>query len=92
MTLQDLKDNRAEIIETIITELDETMVKEVMQKMVDMLGFNGIRSKNAVDYVREVIYLCNIEVKQPVNTLWGHGCKYSTQAEYQRSCLGKKWN
>lgn len=27
-----------------------------------------------------------------VNTLWGPGFKYSTQAEYQRSCLGSKWN
>ena len=26
------------------------------------------------------------------NTLWGPGCKYSTQSEYQRSCMGKKWN
>lgn len=26
------------------------------------------------------------------NTLWGPGCKYSTQAEYQRSCMGDKWS
>lgn len=26
------------------------------------------------------------------NTLWGPGTPYATQAEYQRSCLGSKYN
>jgi len=26
------------------------------------------------------------------NSLWGTNSKYHTQAEYQRSCMGKKWN
>lgn len=28
----------------------------------------------------------------PSQPLWGEGAKYDTQAEYQRACLGSKWN
>jgi len=30
--------------------------------------------------------------KRTPQLLWGHGCEFSTQAEYQRSCLGGKWS
>ena len=92
MKIQDLKENRIAIIETITNELNASMVPHVMGEMVKMLGFNDIRSTNAVDYVKEVIYLCDIKVPAGINTLWGVGCKYSTQSEYQRSCMGAKYN
>lgn len=28
----------------------------------------------------------------PSQPLWGVGAKYDTQQEYQRACLGSKWN
>jgi hypothetical protein len=92
MTLQELKENREIIIETITDALDASMVSEVMAQMVKMLGFNGIESTNVVDYTIEVIELCQIKIKMPEfkNTLWGNGCKYSTQAEYQRACLNQR--
>ena len=38
----------------------------------------------------------SIERRELANTpsqpLWGAGAKYDTQAEYQRACLGSKWN
>lgn len=30
--------------------------------------------------------------KMDLQPLWGIGCEFSTQAEYQRSCLGSKWS
>jgi len=30
--------------------------------------------------------------KMELSPLWGNGCEFSTQAEYQRSCLGSKFN
>jgi hypothetical protein len=94
MTIQDLKDNRDLIITTITNEMGERMVKTVMGEMVKMLGYRGINSTNVVDYVFEVINLCDIKVieEEVYPALWGAGCKYSTQAEYQRSCMGSKWN
>ena len=90
MTIQDLKENRNLIIETIESlNLD---VKQVMNEMVSMLGYNGIKSTDVISYTKEVVSLLNIQPKAHVNTLWGAGCKYSTQAEYQRSCLGSKFN
>lgn len=32
------------------------------------------------------------EEANKVNTLWGPGTAYDTQAEYQRACLGSKYN
>lgn len=92
MTLEILKNNRQEVIEEITNTLGAEMVKEVMTQMVKMIGFNGIRSTTATAFVHEVISLLGIEKPQPKNTLWGAGCKYSTQSEYQRSCMGSKWN
>jgi hypothetical protein len=45
-----------------------------------------------VDYAKEVAEKEEATRIANSNTLWGSNAKYSTQAEYQRSCMGKKWN
>lgn len=62
MTIQDLKNNRNEIIENIKEILEENemnvtnfYIKEVMNRMVSMLGFRFLRSTNVIDLVEEVM-------------------------------------
>lgn len=82
MTLQELKDNRAEIIEVIEERLGENMVKEAMAEMVKFLGFNGIRSTDAVSYAKEVINLAGLEPKEEVLALTFNGETFNNMGEY----------
>lgn len=87
MTTTDLKNNRNEII----TYLNEHSgdVKLVMTKMVTFVEMYDSWEKLA-DYIIESYNLEKALFFK--NTLWGAGCKYSTQSEYQRSKLGNKHN
>jgi len=91
MKTQDLKDNRNEIISRINEIADTTKMVEIMKAMLNLVEGGMAEANNPIDLVDEVVALMGYE-KKHVNTLWGAGCKYSTQAEYQRSCLGSKWN
>jgi hypothetical protein len=92
MTLQELKDNREQIIEIIEYNVTDAPVKSVMQEMVKYIGFRDFEGMNVEDFTLAVIAQDTYDKPQHVNTLWGAGCKYSTQDEYQRACLGSKWN
>jgi hypothetical protein len=93
MNIEILKSERAAIIEHITENVGADKVKQVMELMVKMLGWNGLRSTiTSIELADYVIETFNIIPTEHVNTLWGKGCKYSTQAEYQRSCMGNKWN
>lgn len=63
MTTQDLTNNREEIIEIITEKVGAEAVKEVMTAMVKTLGWNDIRSNNAIDYTYEIIDLFDFETK-----------------------------
>jgi hypothetical protein len=91
MTTQDLKDNRSEIINRINEIADTTKTREIMTAMLRLVEGGMNSSNNAIDLVDEVVELMGYQ-KKHINKLWGPGCKYSTQDEYQRSCLGPKWN
>lgn len=54
-TMQDLKDNKEVIIDTIIEMVGESKVKQVMTIMVDAIGFNGYFEMNAVQFTKAVI-------------------------------------
>jgi len=82
MTLQDLKENRAEIIEVIEDTLGTDMIKEAMAQMVKFLGYNGIKSTNAIDYAKEVIRLAGLEPKEEVLELTFNGETYHNLGEY----------
>lgn len=92
MTIQDLKDSKNEILERI-SEIGNThKTKEIMQAMLNLVNGNMYDADNAVDLVDEVVEMSTSYQKTFAPSLWGNGCKYSTQAEYQRSCLGSKFN
>lgn len=91
MKAQDLKANRNEIISRINEIADTTKMFEIMKAMLNLVDGNMAESNNPIELVDEVVSLMGYEKKHE-NTLWGIGCKYSTQAEYQRSCLGAKFN
>ena len=91
MTTQDLKNNRNEIISRINEIADNSKMVEIMKAMVNLIEGNMAESNNPIDLVDEVVEMMGW-AKQHVNTLWGSGCKYSTQSEYQKSCMGSKWN
>lgn len=82
MTLQDLKNNRAEIIEVIEDTLGSDMIKEAMSQMVKFLGYNGIKSTDAVSYAKEVINLAGLEPKEEVLDLTFNGETYHNIGEY----------
>lgn len=87
MTTQDLKNNRIEIIAYLNENAGN--VKLAMSKMVTFCELYDSWELLA-DYV---ISEYNLEKALYFkNTLWGAGCKYSTQSEYQRSKLGSKFN
>ena len=87
MTTQDLKNNRNEIIEYLNANAGD--VKLAMSKMVTFCEMYEDWERLA-DYVIESYNLEKILFIKP--TLWGAGCKYSTQSEYQNSKLGSKFN
>ena len=65
MNVQDLKDNRAEIIEIITERVGEEpeAIKEVMTAMVNCLGWNGIESDNVIDFTHEIIDINEFDEK-----------------------------
>lgn len=65
MTLQDLKDNRTEIIAEI--QGLNYNVTETMAAMVKWLGFNGLRSTDVISYVKEVVKLENLSKYEPID-------------------------
>lgn len=86
MTLEELKDNREAIIEVIENKLGKKMVKEAMNQMVKFLGFNGIRSTNAVDYAEEVINLCDLKPAQKqLPLMYVDGVGYNDLSDYNRA-------
>lgn len=91
MTTQDLKNNRNEIISRIKEIADNSKMVDIMKSMVNLIEHDMAEADDPIDLVDEVVEMRGWK-KQHVNTLFGPGCKYSTQAEYQRSCLGSKWN
>lgn len=91
MTTQDLKNNRNEIISRINEIADTTKMVEIMKAMLNLVEGGMNEANEPVALVDEVVELLGYK-KEVKNTLWGAGCKYSTQSEYQRSCLGSKWN
>lgn len=58
MTLQDLKNNRNEIIDFIVAEVGEENVKSVMERMVDFLYW--CRESDVISYTRRTINDMNI--------------------------------
>ena len=58
MTIQDLKDNRNEIIAFISSEVGEENVKSVMERMVDFLSW--CRESDVISYARRTINDMNI--------------------------------
>lgn len=89
MTTQDLTNNRNEIIAYLNENAGD--VKLAMTKMIIFASdYEANDWERLADYVIETY---NLEIALfHKNKLWGHGCKYSTQAEYQRAQLGSKFN
>lgn len=91
MKIQDLKDNRNEIIAYLNEKSSDT--PKVMSYMANSLNENSPVKNDYSTWVSladDIIKMFSLE-KKNINTLWGPGCKYSTQSEYQRGCLGGKW-
>lgn len=65
MTIQDLKNNRTQIIEELNYRFDnnQSFVKEVMQSLVNMIGYRGIKSTDTMSYVEEVISMLDLQSK-----------------------------
>ncbi len=72
-TLQDLKDNRNEIIEYLVEELGQENVKEGMTIISKMIGFRGYDSLNVMAFCKAVIkdsgIKDSIEIKSGYNAL-----------------------
>ena len=91
ITLEDLKANREDIIAEINC-IDENLdVKIVMTEMVKSLVMDFAKNTTVEKFVNNTINFNGIKGEYK-NTLWGVGCQYSTQAEYQRAGLGSKWS
>jgi hypothetical protein len=92
LTIQDLKDNKAEILSLINENGNANFTKEIMQAMLNLV--NGEMADGTIEeLVLEVIDMNDDWKKSYSNSLWGaKDSKYSTQAEYQRACLGGKWS
>lgn len=58
--INDLKENKAVIIETITLELNAASVKKVMDKMVEVIGFNGYFGMDAKEFTKAIIADFNI--------------------------------
>ena len=54
-TMQDLKDNRNEIIEVITDECGSENIKEVMTILAAYIGFNGYFGMTATQFTKAVI-------------------------------------
>lgn len=54
-TITDLKNNRNEIIEFLTNELGSENVKEGMQIIASMIGFNGYSKYNVMEFVEAAI-------------------------------------
>jgi len=54
-TIQDLKDNRNEIIEVIVDECGSENVKEVMTILASYVGFNGYFGMTATQFAKAAI-------------------------------------
>jgi hypothetical protein len=86
LTIENLKANRTEIIETITEKVGAEKVKEVMVKMAETIGWSGIRSTNAVEFASEVIALFDIkpfEAKRQGILLDGE--RYCDMSDYNRA-------
>jgi translation initiation factor 1 (eIF-1/SUI1) len=91
ITIEDLKANKEDIIHEITSLVGASNVKLAMEEMVKMLKLDYATKCSVEDYVSRVINFCGIK-EEYKNTLWGNGCEYSSQSEYQRAGLGSKWN
>lgn len=93
MNTQNLKEQKNEIISRIREIADESKMKEIMTAMLNIVNGGMNSSDNPIDLVDEVVELFGYQkIEESKNTLWGPGCKYSTQSEYQRACLGQKFS
>lgn len=63
-TINDLKENKSEIIERIISLCGESKVKEVMEIMVESIGCNVYFDMNAIEFTDAIIQDNNIPFKQ----------------------------
>lgn len=54
-TIEDLKANRNEIIDVIVTECGSENVKEVMTVLASYVGFNGYFGMTAAEFTKSVI-------------------------------------
>lgn len=65
MTIQDLKDNRNEIISHLNQELenDQEAVKEAMSLMVKLLGWRDLKATNVIELADEVIVINDLKTK-----------------------------
>jgi len=76
---------------TQIARLREKGSKISDQAMVEIFAREERNvAKNAKKHAKGFERRAN--VSETSTPLWGPGCKYSTQQEYQRACLGGKWN
>lgn len=82
-TIQDLKENRQQVIDTVTEVVGVEKLKEVMDLCVKFLGYRDIRSTDIVSYVKEVINLNGIEAYvAPAKPLHFNGEVYTNMGDY----------
>ena len=98
MTLQDLKDNRQEII-SLINELCSNPAeqgREVMNTMVQFINhFDDWKEKSTLyieDFVKEVVEIKGFEKKEREIRLVHNGVVYDNLSDYNRACSRTIYN
>jgi hypothetical protein len=89
MTIQDLKEKRNEILSRIAEVSEIQHAKEIMETMVAFIS--RFEYDNVIDLVDEVVEIKDLKVYKGGDFVVD-GVDYGTQADYQRACMGKKWN
>lgn len=95
MTIETLKSNKNEIIARIAEISNLSNAKEIMTCMINLLEGEMNESNDVISLVDECVDLLSFRKKEVVKGDAGFvigGVDYGTQAEYQRSCMGKKWS
>jgi hypothetical protein len=92
--IDDLKFQR-DIILDYIEDNTELPTKVVMLKMVEIISDEDFDNLLTEELMDEAIEACENQERSKPNdhALWGGKySKYDTQADYQRACLGGKFN
>ena len=83
LSIEILKENREVIIDIITNEVGASRIKDVMNGMVKMIGYNGYADMSIKEIILNVIEVNNI--KMEVTLIHLDGVAYDNVSDYNRA-------